>query len=47
MGMLVNGIWHQEDPPREALRIADDDGSFVRPESGFRDRVTRDRSSGF
>jgi len=47
MGMLVNGIWHQEDPPREALRMADDDGSFVRPESGFRDRVTRDGSSSF
>src|SRR5580704_6760524 len=42
MGMLVNGIWHQKDPP-----IAGGDGSFVRPESGFRDRVTRDGSSGF
>jgi glutathionyl-hydroquinone reductase len=42
MGMLVNGIWHQEDPP-----MAGGDGSFVRPESGFRDRVTRDGSSGF
>ena len=42
MGMLVNGIWHQEDPP-----TADGDGSFVRPESGFRNRVTRDGSSGY
>jgi len=42
MGMLVTGVWHQEDPP-----MAGGDGSFVRPESGFRDRVTRDGSSGF
>jgi putative glutathione S-transferase len=42
MGMLLNGIWHHEDPPQTA-----GDGSFVRPESGFRDRVTRDGSSGF
>jgi putative glutathione S-transferase len=42
MGMLVNGVWHQEDPP-----MASGDGSFVRPKSGFRDRVTRDGSSGF
>jgi putative glutathione S-transferase len=42
MGMLVNGVWHQEDTP-----MASGDGSFVRPQSGFRDRVTRDGSSGF
>jgi putative glutathione S-transferase len=42
MGMLLNGIWHQKDPP-----TADGDGSFVRPESGFRNRVTRDGSSGY
>jgi putative glutathione S-transferase len=42
MGMLVNGIWHQDDPP-----TAGGDGSFVRPESGFRNRVTRDGSTGF
>src|SRR5271157_1759187 len=42
MGMLVNGIWHQDDP-----QSVSGDGSFVRPESGFRDRVTRDGSSGF
>jgi putative glutathione S-transferase len=42
MGMLVNGLWHDEDPP-----MAGGDGSFKRPESGFRDRVTRDGSTGF
>jgi putative glutathione S-transferase len=42
MGMLVNGIWHQEDPASVS-----GDGSFVRPESGFRERVSRDGSSGF
>jgi putative glutathione S-transferase len=47
MGMLVNGIWHQEEPPQGALRLTSDDGRFVRPESGFRNRVTRDGSSGF
>src|SRR5215510_4170536 len=42
MGMLMNGMWYDEDPA-----MSGDDGSFVRPESGFRDRVTRDGSSGF
>jgi putative glutathione S-transferase len=42
MGMLVNGIWHQEEPPMTGA-----DGSFVRLASGFRDRVTRDSSSGY
>jgi putative glutathione S-transferase len=42
MGMLVNGAWHQEDTP-----ITSGDGRFVRPQSGFRDRVTCDGSSGF
>src|SRR5260370_39806317 len=42
MGMLVNGVWQDEDPPTVAS-----DGSFVRLESGFRDRVTRDGSFGF
>ena len=42
MGMLVNGVWHDEDPP-----TVGEDGSFVRPESGIRDHVTRDGSSGF
>src|SRR6266446_9050825 len=40
--MLVNGLWHDEDPP-----MAGGNGSFVRPESGFRNRVARDGSSGF
>ena len=42
MGMLVNGVWHDEDPTTTGS-----DGSFVRLESEFRDRVTRDGSSGF
>jgi glutathionyl-hydroquinone reductase len=42
MGMLVDGVWHDDDP-----LPADRGGSFVRPDSIFRDRVTRDGSSGF
>ena len=42
MGMLVNGSWHHEDPPTAAA-----DGSYVRLQSGFRDRITGDGSSGF
>ena len=42
MGMLVNGSWHHEDPPTAAA-----DGSYVRLQSGFRDCVTGDGSSGF
>lgn len=42
MGMLVNGVWQNDDP-----LMAGSDGSFARPESAFRDRVTRDGSSGF
>src|SRR3984893_12352701 len=42
IGMLVRGVWHEEEPP-----TVGEDGSFVRLESGFRDRVTRDGSSGF
>jgi putative glutathione S-transferase len=42
MGMLVNGIWFDDDP-----LPADGVGRFVRPDSIFRDRVTRDGSSGF
>jgi glutathionyl-hydroquinone reductase len=41
MGMLVEGIWHDEDPPADAR------GRFVRPDSLFRGRVTRDGASGF
>jgi putative glutathione S-transferase len=46
MGMVVNGIWHQVDPPQQERRMTGTDGSFVRPQSGFRDRITRDGSSG-
>ena len=42
MGMLVNGIWFDDDP-----LPADGVGRFVRPDSIFRDQVTRDGSSGF
>src|SRR5258708_11466607 len=41
MGMLVNGTWFDDDPP------AGGGGQFLRPDSIFRDRVTRDGSSGF
>src|ERR1700732_459950 len=41
MGMLVNGIWFEEDPPGGT------GGQFLRPDSMFRDRVSRDGSSGF
>jgi glutathionyl-hydroquinone reductase len=42
MGMLVEGTWFDDDPlPR------DSGGAFLRPDSIFRDRVTRDGSSGF
>ena len=41
MGMLVNGIWFDDDPP------AGNGGQFLRPDSMFRDRVSRDGSSGF
>ena len=42
MGMLVNGRWFDDDP-----LPADRGGAFQRPDSIFRDRVTRDGSSGF
>jgi len=42
MGMLVDGVWFDDDP-----LPADGAGRFVRPDSIFRDRVTRDGSSGF
>ncbi len=42
MGMLVNGIWFDDDK-----LPADGVGRFVRPDSLFRDRVTRDGSSDF
>ena len=42
MGMLVNGVWTDDDGVRQTK-----DGAFVRPESAFRDRVTVDGSSGY
>jgi putative glutathione S-transferase len=42
MGMLVNGTWFDDDP-----LPADAGGRFERQDSIFRDRVTRDGSSGF
>jgi len=42
MGMLVDGVWQDDDPlPR------DRGGAFVRPDSIFRGAVTRDGASGF
>jgi glutathionyl-hydroquinone reductase len=41
MGMLVEGKWFDDDPPPDRT------GRFVRPDSLFRDRVTRDGASGF
>lgn len=42
MGMLMNGTWFDDDPlPR------DQGGAFLRPDSIFRGRVSRDGSSGF
>src|ERR671939_194070 len=41
MGMLVEETWFDDDPPPDRA------GRFVRPDSLFRDRVTRDGSSGF
>jgi len=42
MGMVVGGTWHDDDPPAETRT-----GAFLRPDSIFRDRVSRDGSSGF
>ncbi|MGE5268942.1 MAG: glutathione S-transferase family protein [Thiohalocapsa sp.] len=42
MGMLVNGVWHDDDPlPR------DRGGAFLRPDSLFRDCVSRDGNARF
>jgi putative glutathione S-transferase len=42
MGMLVNGTWFDDDP-----LPADGGGAFLRPDSSFRDCVSRDGSTGF
>ncbi len=43
MGMLVNGRWTDD----EATATAGGDGRFLRPDSIFRGRVTRDGAAGF
>lgn len=43
MGMLVNGRWTEDD----AAAVSARDGRFVRPDSAFRDRVTRDGATSF
>ena len=45
MGMLVNGQWTEEEPQGEFGRGTD--GAFHRIDSVFRDRITKDGSSGF
>ena len=42
MGMLVNGTWFDDDP-----LPADRGGAFLRPDSSFRDTVSRDGSARF
>jgi putative glutathione S-transferase len=42
MGTLVNGTWFDDDP-----LPSDRGGAFLRPDSSFRDRVSRNGSSGF
>ena len=42
MGMLVDGTWFDDDP-----LPADRGGAFLRPDSSFRDRVSRDNNSRF
>ena len=43
MGVLINGIWRDEQLPQEIGRI----GDFRRADSSFRDHITVDGSSGF
>ena len=43
MGVLINGIWRDEELPQEIDRI----GDFRRADSSFRDHITVDGSSGF
>ena len=43
MGMLLDGIWRDQDPIAETGRA----GNFQRVDSVFRDRITADGSSGF
>ncbi len=43
MGVLIDGVWRDEELPQETGRA----GEFKRVDSRFRDRVTADGSSGF
>jgi putative glutathione S-transferase len=43
MGVLYEGRWRDEELPQEAGKT----GEFLRADSGFRDRITADGSSGF
>jgi putative glutathione S-transferase len=43
MGVLIDGVWRDEELPQETDRS----GAFKRVDSSFRDRVTADGSSGF
>ena len=43
MGVLIDGIWRDEELPQELGRT----GEFRRVDSRFRDRITADGSSGF
>jgi putative glutathione S-transferase len=43
MGVLIDGVWRDEELPQETGRT----GEFKRVDSRFRDRVTADGSSGF
>jgi putative glutathione S-transferase len=42
MGVLINGVWHEEAPTAQTTN-----GRFIRSESQFRNWITADSSSGF
>ena len=43
MGVLIDGVWRDEELPQELGKS----GDFQRADSRFRDRITADGSSGF
>jgi glutathionyl-hydroquinone reductase len=43
MGVLIEGVWRDEELPQETGRA----GEFRRADSRFRERITADGSSGF
>jgi glutathionyl-hydroquinone reductase len=43
MGMLIDGQWSDADPKAQVGK----DGAFLRPQSAFREWITRDGSSGY